>query len=366
MLVPLCIMLSFIGYVTLYYSQQSKTVVRSTVFWMCSLLTLCALLVFGSSQVETFSPIPIGMICSILIGPLFLFLLTPEKFNTTTFLYFVFGIGLMGTGLCVISSYLPTHLEVLEQIVIASLFVNCIGFGSYGYLKYIKYPKDFMNQKTIVLFYIILLFCCAFLFSMLLIEKEANIFDANRIFGLYSLVFILYAFLNEGFVFCLATDFNWRATKLLEKNKWNEKAADSYFYSLTTQETTKSLKKKEQEKRAHEKQIKDRIALSHLLYKEVIDTKLFLQSNLTLTDLSNKIRTDKAKLIHYFKQSASLNFKQYINRLKIEYAITIIGEREKDITVEELTVICGFNTRLSFYRAFVYFYGFAPSALLED
>ena len=106
-------------------------------------------------------------------------------------------------------------------------------------------------------------------------------------------------------------------------------------------------------------------ALQKLLYTHVIDTKLFLDANLTLSKVVNLLKVDKSKLTGYFKHSASLSFKQYINRLRIEYAITIIRERERDVTVEELTFLCGFNSRLSFYRAFVYFYGFAPSALLK-
>lgn len=106
-------------------------------------------------------------------------------------------------------------------------------------------------------------------------------------------------------------------------------------------------------------------ALQALLYTHVIDTKLFLEANLTLSKVVNLLKVDKNKLRDYFKHSASVNFKQYINRLRIEYAITIIRNRERDVTVEELSFLCGFNSRLSFYRAFVYFYGFAPSALLK-
>lgn len=106
--------------------------------------------------------------------------------------------------------------------------------------------------------------------------------------------------------------------------------------------------------------------LQNLLYVQVIDKQLFLDSTVTLTEVANILKVDKNKLIAYFKYSASSSFKLYINRLRVEHAFNIIREREKDITVEELTFLCGFNTRLSFYRAFVYFYGFAPSELLKN
>lgn len=365
MIVPLSIILSFIAYMILYFLQKNQTVLRSTIFLICSLLTLCSLLVFCSTQVEIFCSIPLGTICSIVIGPIFLFLLTPDKFDTTKFLYFVLGIGLIGGSFYFITLYSSYDLALIEQFVIASLVLSCISFGSYGYLEYINYPKHLMKQKKEILFYLLLLFCCTFFFSILLIEKKQNIFEANRIFSIYSFCFIVYAFLSELLIFYVGFDLDRFITKFLEQNRSGDVTVVDSIASLSLRETTIYMEK-ERAKRIDEKQITDRIALSHLLYKEVIDTKLFLQSNLTLADLSDQINTDKNKLIHYFKQSASLNFKQYINRLKIEYAITVIEEREKDVTVEELTIICGFNTRLSFYRAFVYFYGFAPSALLED
>jgi len=102
------------------------------------------------------------------------------------------------------------------------------------------------------------------------------------------------------------------------------------------------------------------------LFEDLIDTKLYLASNLTLAKLSEILQISKKELSEYFKNSNSLSYRQYLNRLKIEHAVTIIKERNKDTTVEELTVLCGFNTRLSFYRAFVHIYGFPPSALLNE
>ncbi|MDM1046327.1 helix-turn-helix transcriptional regulator [Myroides sp. 1354] len=107
------------------------------------------------------------------------------------------------------------------------------------------------------------------------------------------------------------------------------------------------------------------LALKRLLFTQVIDTALFLDSTLTLSKVANLLNVDKSTLIRYFEQSEARTFKKYISRLRIEYAIHIIQIKEKDITVEELTILCGFNTRLSFYRAFVHFYGFAPSELLK-
>nr|WP_255669548.1 AraC family transcriptional regulator [Myroides oncorhynchi] len=101
------------------------------------------------------------------------------------------------------------------------------------------------------------------------------------------------------------------------------------------------------------------------LFEQLIESKLYLNVDLTLQKLSEVLEIDKKELSEYFKESNSISFRQYINRLRVEYAVGLIKEKNKDVTVEELTSFCGFNNRLSFYRAFVQVYGFPPSALLS-
>ncbi|MFG0592255.1 helix-turn-helix domain-containing protein [Myroides odoratimimus] len=101
------------------------------------------------------------------------------------------------------------------------------------------------------------------------------------------------------------------------------------------------------------------------LFEQLIESKLYLDVDLTLQKLSEVIEIDKKELLEYFKKSNAVSFRQYINRLRVEYAVELIKEKNMDVTVEELTSFCGFNTRLSFYRAFVHIYGFPPSALLS-
>ncbi len=102
-----------------------------------------------------------------------------------------------------------------------------------------------------------------------------------------------------------------------------------------------------------------------ILSKELIDSRLFLNPTLNLDQLAEVVEVPKSDLMRFFKASTSFTFKQYINRLKVEYAILLISEGEESYTVEELSLLCGFNTRLSFYRAFVNVYGFAPSEILS-
>jgi len=101
-----------------------------------------------------------------------------------------------------------------------------------------------------------------------------------------------------------------------------------------------------------------------IISTQLIDTRLFLNPTLTLDKLADILQLPKSDLTRFFKESHALTFKQYINRLKVEYSILLIREREESYTVEELSLLCGFNTRLSFYRAFVDVYGFAPSEIL--
>lgn len=105
-------------------------------------------------------------------------------------------------------------------------------------------------------------------------------------------------------------------------------------------------------------------AIRERLSSRLIDTRLFLNPTLNLDQVVDLVQIPKNDLIRFFKASQAVTFKQYINRLKVEYAVLLIREREESYTVEELSLLCGFNTRLSFYRAFVEVYGFAPSEIL--
>ncbi|MHC5201507.1 helix-turn-helix domain-containing protein [Myroides sp. LJL119] len=104
-------------------------------------------------------------------------------------------------------------------------------------------------------------------------------------------------------------------------------------------------------------------SLRHQISKEIIDNKAFLNPDLSLDGFAQHVGYPATIVRRYIRQSSSVTFKNYINRLKVEYAIELIKDNKNKISIEDLSIMAGFNNRISFYRAFVTVYGFAPSEI---
>ncbi len=107
-----------------------------------------------------------------------------------------------------------------------------------------------------------------------------------------------------------------------------------------------------------------------LLNIYLIENKMFLNPNLTLDDVAFGTKISKPQLTAYFKKTQASNFNQYVNRLRVEYAVILLQDihhlNEEDISIEQLALQSGFNSRVTFYRAFVGIYGFPPSELIKN
>jgi len=79
--------------------------------------------------------------------------------------------------------------------------------------------------------------------------------------------------------------------------------------------------------------------------------KIYLDNTLTLTKLAKKINVDRYSLSQVINQELDKNFYELINDYRIKETVKIIESNPKKQVVD-LIYECGFNNKVSFYKAF--------------
>ena len=79
------------------------------------------------------------------------------------------------------------------------------------------------------------------------------------------------------------------------------------------------------------------------------DEQLFLTHNLKLDDVVLRMGTNRTYLLNAIKSELGMTFSEYVNRLRIAYALRLMG-KYPDLSRLEVSVRSGFNTITSFYR----------------
>ena len=93
-----------------------------------------------------------------------------------------------------------------------------------------------------------------------------------------------------------------------------------------------------------------------LLQKYCIDTHLYLQHDLSLSQLAKTIGTNRFYLSQYFS-SQGLSYNTYINNLRINHFISLYREAvaaQRSFTVQQLSQESGFRSYTTFGTAFKY------------
>lgn len=96
------------------------------------------------------------------------------------------------------------------------------------------------------------------------------------------------------------------------------------------------------------------------LEKIVNERKLYLNSNLSLDDVSNETGIPKHNLSQVFNLFNGKAFYQYIAEKRIQEAVRRIEDRD-NLTFESLAYECGFNSKTSFNKYFKLHTGKTPS-----
>ncbi|EPH13553.1 hypothetical protein HMPREF9713_00628 [Myroides odoratimimus CCUG 12700] len=367
------ILLFFVSYVVLFSFNKSKRNIDKKIFFLCCILVLSSFLVYLIKRDKAFFDFHLSAYFALTIGPLLFLLLYNVSIKILWHLlpFIFFPVFYLLSKLFFPYSEYLLFLDTILYVLIAG---SCLLYGSYGYLYMIKHELEF-KKNSVVVSYILLVLSCSFFYGVLTF-KPIGVFDVDYIYIFYCLLLIIVAFLDAMNSYVIKNckgrlKIKSEAIQLLigeqeESNLASQpelgeseapincKEIEVVEVCLDTKELQLSMEKEQR-----------MMVIRQKLFEQLIESKLYLNVDLTLQKLSEVIEIDKKELSEYFKESNSISFRQYINRLRVEYAVGLIKEKNKDVTVEELTSFCGFNTRLSFYRAFVQVYGFPPSALLS-
>lgn len=94
----------------------------------------------------------------------------------------------------------------------------------------------------------------------------------------------------------------------------------------------------------------------------MLNYDLFLDKHLTLQILAKKLNTNSNYLSKSINKTFNLNFADFVNQFRVEYAKNIINDINNDIyTLEALSHKCGFNSLSTFNRAFLKHENITPS-----
>ena len=104
----------------------------------------------------------------------------------------------------------------------------------------------------------------------------------------------------------------------------------------------------------------DRIRQISTRIEEVMrKEKPFLQPDLRVSDLARLLHTNRDYISKAIRLDKGMSFNEYVNRLRIEHAITLM-KNNPQIPVLELSIKSGYTSQASFFRNFKQFTGTSP------
>lgn len=101
------------------------------------------------------------------------------------------------------------------------------------------------------------------------------------------------------------------------------------------------------------------------ILKLMQDEKLYLQPELNLSDIANRLKTNISVLSGVVNNAFGKNFNDFVNEYRVkEFQERIILPENKNITLLGIAFDCGFNSKATFNRAFKKFTNKAPKDFL--
>lgn len=95
--------------------------------------------------------------------------------------------------------------------------------------------------------------------------------------------------------------------------------------------------------------------------------KVYLDPDLTLIGLSNKLKTNRTYLSKIINLNYNCTFSEFVNMRRIEHALSIIHDRKsKGLSLKEISAECGYANQASFIRNFSKIMGKTPSEYIAD
>lgn len=150
------------------------------------------------------------------------------------------------------------------------------------------------------------------------------------------------------------------------------------FFLYRIRYSAENLRRRLAEYDAMEKQIPPRPSMSAegsyarclQQLKQAIETdKVYLDPDVTLVSLAERIQTNRTYLSEVIHLTYGRSFSDYINHLRIEYAMQLMREKKQlgsPILVKEVAMASGYPISSSFYRAFERESGKTPSKWIKE
>lgn len=91
-------------------------------------------------------------------------------------------------------------------------------------------------------------------------------------------------------------------------------------------------------------------SISVALQRNFVDARAYANNDINIQGVARMVGTNVSYLSDYLNSHLHMNFNQYVNRLRVEYACQLM--EETDYTMDELAHRCGFSSKAAFYRVF--------------
>lgn len=153
------------------------------------------------------------------------------------------------------------------------------------------------------------------------------------------------------------------ATDFLSLGGPSDGAPAPAFLEITSAESALPSDRKKYEKSGLTPEAAETLhrRLQHLMHSE----QLFKESELSLTDLAERLDTHPNYLSQIVNEKEGKNFYDYINSMRVEVFLTMAADpKNRQFTLLALALECGFNSKSAFNRYFKKATGQAPSEYL--
>lgn len=98
------------------------------------------------------------------------------------------------------------------------------------------------------------------------------------------------------------------------------------------------------------------------LLDEVIVKRRYLEAGLRATDVARTIGRDKRIVSAAMTTHFHTCFRDWINKYRCDYAMTLLRDRRRpDMSITDISRMCGFSTIQAFYKAFYRHTGVPPA-----
>ncbi|KKO89233.1 hypothetical protein AAW12_24295 [Sphingobacterium sp. Ag1] len=91
-----------------------------------------------------------------------------------------------------------------------------------------------------------------------------------------------------------------------------------------------------------------------------IEDRVYLDTELNKEKFCKQIGIPMNDVSPFLKKEFGKGFNSFINQLRVNYAAQQLAASQLTSTVDDLSFVCGFNSRASFYRSFQFEFGCTP------